>query len=244
MIVPLRYAAAERRHRRDPHLAQPEAVQGLAQVRRRPAAPRRRSATSSGGAARAQPPARPRSARARAAQAELLAADRRARRLARGGGRAAAARAPPTTCWSRSATARSPGARGRRDPDRSVARRTAEAPAAPIPEAPPAGAAAAASGRSRASASQGEDDILVQFAKCCTPVPGDDDRRLHHPRPRRHRPHAATARRRSSSIPARRLDVAWDDEVEDAAPGRGPGHLHRPPGPAGADLASRSPSTG
>ena len=40
--------APERRHRRDPHVREPEAVEGLAQVRRRPAARRPRSATSSG----------------------------------------------------------------------------------------------------------------------------------------------------------------------------------------------------
>ena len=68
--------AAERRHRRDPDLDQPEAVEGLAQVRRHQPRAHQDPSLHPDGAARAQPPARPRPARARAAQAELLTGDR------------------------------------------------------------------------------------------------------------------------------------------------------------------------
>ena len=105
----------------------------------------------------------------------------------------AARSATPTSCWSRSATARSTW-RSAADAvliDQSRSRRE-DAPRRRRPRAARRRRCArsrGASGRSRASRSQGEADILVQFAKCCTPGARRPDRRLHHPRPRRHHPH-------------------------------------------------------
>ena len=53
---PAALRAAQRRHRRDPHLGEPEAVEGLAQVRRHQPGPDQDPALHPDGAARAQPP--------------------------------------------------------------------------------------------------------------------------------------------------------------------------------------------
>ena len=89
---------------------------------------------------------------------------------------------------------------------------------------------------------QGEADILVKFAKCCTPVPGDDIVGFIS-RGRGVVIHTRDCPKALDLDPARRVDVAWDDGVEDAAAGRGPGDLHRPAGPAGGHLEDASPST-
>ena len=51
---------------------------------------------------------------------------------------------------------------------------------------------------------KGETDIWVKLARCCTPVPGDDDRRLRHPRPRRLGAPRATASTPARCSPGRR----------------------------------------
>src|SRR6185437_11338914 len=55
---------------------------------------------------------------------------------------------------------------------------------------------------------QGEADILVKFAKCCSPVPGDSIVGIH----TRDCPKALDL------DPARRVDVAWDDEAKTLRP--------------------------
>ena len=64
---------------------------------------------------------------------------------------------------------------------------------------------------------QGEADILVKFAKCCTPVPGDDIVGFIS------RGHGVVIHKRDCSKaleldPARRLDVAWDEESKTLRP--------------------------
>jgi GTP pyrophosphokinase len=91
-----------------------------------------------------------------------------------------------------------------------------EAPSAPIPEAPPAARRPAK--RSIAGVRvQGEADILVKFAKCCTPVPGDDIVGFIS------RGHGVVIHKRDCPKaleldPARRLDVSWDEEAKTLRP--------------------------
>ena len=68
----------------------------------------------------------------------------------------------------------------------------------PAAEAPPAARRPTAKRSIAGVRVQGEADILVRFAKCCTPGARRRDRRLHQPRPRRRRSTPATARRRST----------------------------------------------
>ena len=91
-------------------------------------------------------------------------------------------------------------ARGRRA-RRPRERQTADA-AGPVPgdgDGEEAGRAARAKSGVQIG---GVDDVLVRFGRCCNPVPGRPDRRLHHPRPRRHRAHGRAARRRSPPTPS------------------------------------------
>ena len=105
----------------------------------------------------------------------------------------------------------------------------------PVPEAPPAARRPPAKRSIAGVRVQGEADILVKFAKCCTPVAGRRDRRVHQPRSRRRHPHARLPEGAGPrSGPARRRLVGRG--IQDAAPGRGSGHLHRPPGAAGRHL--------
>src|SRR6185295_17438892 len=91
-----------------------------------------------------------------------------------------------------------------------------EAPSAPIPEAPPAARRPAK--RSIAGVRvQGEADILVKFAKCCTPVPGDDIVGFIS------RGHGVVIHTRDCPNaldldPARRVDVSWDEESKTLRP--------------------------
>jgi GTP pyrophosphokinase len=95
-------------------------------------------------------------------------------------------------------------------------RGTTEAPSAPIVEAPPA--ARRPPKRSIAGVRvQGEADILVKFAKCCTPVPGDDIVGFIS------RGHGVVIHTRDCPKaleldPARRLDVSWDEESKTLRP--------------------------
>ena len=64
---------------------------------------------------------------------------------------------------------------------------------------------------------QGESDILVKFAKCCSPVPGDPIIGFISGR---HAViiHAPDCEKALALDPARRLDVAWDDESKTTRP--------------------------
>ncbi len=159
-----------------------------------------------------------RSAGARAAQAQdasLASSERDG--LLDTAAHAAARRQRPTICWSPSATAASAPStrptpccstgwrtgrrrRWRRSPSpRSAARR-------PIPKRSIGGIRV-----------QGEADILVKFAKCCTPVPGDTIVGFIS------RGHGVVIHTRECPKaldldPARRVDVAWDDEAKTLRP--------------------------
>jgi guanosine-3',5'-bis(diphosphate) 3'-pyrophosphohydrolase len=64
---------------------------------------------------------------------------------------------------------------------------------------------------------QGESDILIKFAKCCSPVPGDPIIGFVS---RGHGVviHAPDCERALALDPARRLDVSWDDESKTLRP--------------------------
>ncbi len=122
--------AAQRRHRRDPHAPEPEAEQGLAQVRRHqpgadedsaPAPEEQRERAGSSAA----------TSRARAAQARQSLPTAERRQLKQ---RPAAAPGTADDLFVRSATARSPRRSGRGDADRPRASK-GDAPAAPPPRA-------------------------------------------------------------------------------------------------------------
>jgi GTP pyrophosphokinase len=88
--------------------------------------------------------------------------------------------------------------------------------APPIPEPPPAARRVAK--RSIAGVRvQGEADILVKFAKCCTPVPGDEIIGFIS------RGHGVVIHKRDCQKaldldPARRVDVSWDEESKTLRP--------------------------
>ena len=228
--------APQRRHRRDPHLAQPEAVQGLAEVRRHLPRQDQDPPLHPDGAARAQP----RSWGASCSSASCASTACSLRQGAEGGrarqgGRSAAARHGRGAAGRASATARSAPA------DVADAVWSPEAQrrkAAPSRQPSPNSGRAAASARSRERSIGGHQGRRARptswsrspsAARRC---PGDSDRRLHQPRPRRHHPHPRLpegARPRSRAARRRRVGR----RVQDAAAGGGPGHLRRQPGPAG-----------
>ena len=204
--------AAQRRHRRDPDARRTSSrartgstscVTARARARIRSYPARR--------AARAQSlAARPRAARARDAQARPLvsascsrtASSRRAakelhgrqrRRAVRGSRlrqararrRSSTRRCRPSTTQAQPTKALRAGAASRRRSARSPARTA-----------------------TTASVIGGIDDVLVRYAKCCNPLPGDADHRLHHARPRRHRaPPRLQARARARSRAPRRVSA-------------------------------------
>jgi len=92
-----------------------------------------------------------------------------------------------------------------------------ETPAAPTSEAPPAARRPTAKRSIAGVRVQGEADILVKFAKCCTPVPGDEIVGFIS------RGHGVVIHTRECPKaldldPARRLDVSWDDESKTLRP--------------------------
>ena len=166
------HAARERRHRRDPDGAEPDALPRLALLRRRRAAPATRSATSS---------TRRRSSEAVELGRRLLERElkkyKRTRQEARAGGQ-------PRP------RARAVGVLAARGPLRGHRLRQARARERPRAVRPGRGARAAraprrrsrrsrgSSGRScrsarRTSSSSGHNDLLASLAKCCNPVPGE-----------------------------------------------------------------------
>ena len=211
--------AAQRRHRRDPRLGQPEAVEGLAQVRRHQPRQDQDPPLHPDGAARAQPPDGARPAR----RASCASRTRRSPRAEREGlldaaAHAAARSAPPTICWSRSATARSApstpptpccptgaatgGAAPRRRPPRPRPPR-----AAPIAQALDRRHPGAGRGRHPGQVRQ------VLHARCrATPSSASSAAATAWSST------PATAPRRWTSIPLRRVDVAWDDESKTLRP--------------------------
>ena len=172
--------ARERRHDRDRHLAAPAAAPGVARLRRhRPRAqPHPPRPQARAGRARARP--RPRPAAARAAQARHQLRQAREVRRAQEQRPRSSACATSTGSCRRSPTASSTRARSRArsrasaTTSRSRSRRCC--------------AACSRSGAAPARcACPGMENVMVRFAKCCAPVPGDSGRGLHHARPRRHR---------------------------------------------------------
>jgi guanosine-3',5'-bis(diphosphate) 3'-pyrophosphohydrolase len=92
------------------------------------------------------------------------------------------------------------------------------APAHPTPEAPPAAAKRAPPKRSIAGIRvQGEADILVKFAKCCSPVPGDSIVGFVS---RGHGVviHTRECQKALDLDPLRRVEVSWDDETRTLRP--------------------------
>jgi GTP diphosphokinase / guanosine-3',5'-bis(diphosphate) 3'-diphosphatase len=91
------------------------------------------------------------------------------------------------------------------------------APAAPTPELPAAVRRPVPKRSIAGIKVQGEADILVKFAKCCTPVPGDSIIGFIS------RGHGVAIHTRDCSKaldldPARRVDVSWDDESKTLRP--------------------------
>ena len=85
---------------------------------------------------------------------------------------------------------------------------------------------------------KGVGDLLVRFAKCCHPIPGDPIVGLHHPRQGRHGPPPSRARRSSTSARSPRLiEVEWEAAPAQTYPiairveaydRTGPAHRHHP----------------
>jgi GTP pyrophosphokinase len=88
---------------------------------------------------------------------------------------------------------------------------------ADVPEAPLAGLRRAAKRAIGGIRVQGETDILIKFAKCCSPVPGDPIIGFVS---RGHGVviHAPDCEKALALDPARRLDVSWDDESKTLRP--------------------------
>ena len=58
---------------------------------------------------------------------------------------------------------------------------------------------------------KGESGMLVRFARCCNPLPGRRDRRLHHPRPRRERAPGRRINLKDAGVePERMIEVEWE----------------------------------
>ena len=90
--------------------------------------------------------------------------------------------------------------------------KTEEVASEPIVTTKPSRARKAVSSDSVGIHVTGVEDVLVRLAKCCTPVPGRRDRRLHLDGPRASRCTARTARTsaRSKRNPERFTDVEWE----------------------------------
>ena len=199
-MVPLRHQPARRRHRRDPDQPVAAAEQGLARLRglgqgaqqdppRDPRSPRTRAPASSAA----------RCSSARCARAGLsLAARPRARRARRGGAgaRARRARRPARGDRLRHACRAATVVRALR-PDWKPE---------PEPEAPrerpargPKQLLELFRRQPKASSTgirvEGQGDVLVRFANCCTPLPGDEVVGFVTRGPRRHRPPEGLPRR-------------------------------------------------
>jgi GTP pyrophosphokinase len=98
-----------------------------------------------------------------------------------------------------------------------VSKTGAETPAAPVPEPLPAARRPVAKRSIAGVRVQGEADILVKFAKCCTPVPGDEIVGFIS------RGHGVVIHTRDCPKaldldPARRVDVSWDEESKTLRP--------------------------
>jgi guanosine-3',5'-bis(diphosphate) 3'-pyrophosphohydrolase len=93
----------------------------------------------------------------------------------------------------------------------------ADTPAAPVAEVPPAARRPPVKRSIAGVRVQGEADILVKFAKCCTPVPGDDIVGFIS---RGHGVviHKGGCPKALELDPARRLDVSWDEESKTLRP--------------------------
>ena len=87
----------------------------------------------------------------------------------------------------------------------------------------------------------GEEDILVRFAKCCSPLPGDPIVGFIT------RGRGVTVHRRDCDKgldldPERRIDVEWDGHEQGAARGRDPGAVRRTSPACSRTSRSRSPT--
>jgi len=104
--------------------------------------------------------------------------------------------------------------------EQSEAADSATLQGAPDPEEAPLAAALARRNMRRSVGGvrvQGEDDVVVRFAKCCGPIPGDSITAFMS-RGRGVMVHVRDCPRALDQDPARRVDVGWDETVE----------LHRP----------------
>ena len=156
------------RHRRDRHLAR---TSTRAATGSRSSSPPARAPRSTSGSRSRSAPARSSSGREmferEAKKYRLTPGDAARRRRDEEASSPSSASRRPTTCWPPSATARP---RCSRSWTSWRPRRHAGAGRA---AAEPAGRHPAASSRRQGVRIRGVDDLLVRFAKCCTPVPGD-----------------------------------------------------------------------
>ena len=82
----------------------------------------------------------------------------------------------------------------------------------------------------------GEDDVLVRFAKCCSPVAGDPGDRRHYTRARRHGARAELLDGAGAAGRAPHRDRVGQ-RSQDGAAGLGAGGVRRQAGPPGHDVA-------
>ena len=121
--------------------------------------------------------------------------------------------ARPTTCWCWWATARSPRAAPRRPSTHSAGRRPATACRLATPSENTGLHRRPVKKSVGGVRVQGEADIVVKFAKCCTPVPGDDIVAFISVR-RGVIVHTRECRKALDLDPARRVEVSWDEGVQ------------------------------
>ncbi len=165
---------------------------------------------------------RSRAARARSAGRELRKQDAvarhgGARRAARHGGAAAARRHRRRPAGRRRLRQGQPRARGRRRAGRPGGEAGRPRPRRPVAEAPAAARRVIPKRSIGGINVQGEADILVKFAKCCSPVPGDSIVGFIS---RGHGVviHTRDCQKALDLDPARRVEVAWDDETKTLRP--------------------------
>ena len=75
----------------------------------------------------------------------------------------------------------------------------------------------------------GIDDVLVRYAKCCNPLPGDEIIGFI-TRGRGVTVHRRDCPKAFDTDPERRVEISWDAQGEDQPPGAARGHDREPPG--------------
>ena len=85
---------------------------------------------------------------------------------------------------------------------------------------------------------EGIDEVMLRMAKCCRPVPGDPDRRLHFARPRNHHPSRGLPQRGGAPQGPRAVHPGvLGRRPRDLLPGRDRGRRVGPPPPARGHVA-------